>query len=106
MSYELQTPSSNLIDSTLQRQVNIKGIDFPEDLLAELIANHMSAKGTFSKPTFATAFEIYMRESNAPTRRNSLKMPHATSTTFKLSLATYLLMNYDTCMALSSVMPN
>ena len=69
MSYELQTSHNTFVDTRLRRQVNIKGIEFPEDLLAELIANHLASKGTISNPTFATAFEIYMRESNAPARR-------------------------------------
>ena len=69
MSYELQTSHNTFVDTRLRRQVNIKGIEFPEDLLAELIANHLASKGTISNPTFATAFEIYMRESNAPARQ-------------------------------------
>jgi integrase len=69
MTYKIQTAQNTFIDTHLRRQVNIKGIEFAEDFIAELIASHFASKGAIVKPTFATAFEIYMRESNAPIRR-------------------------------------
>jgi hypothetical protein len=50
MSYELQTSPNTFIDTRARRQVNVKGIEFPEDLLAELIANYINSKCTVSKP--------------------------------------------------------
>ena len=69
MTYELQTSPTTSIETRVRRQVNVKGVDFPEEFLAELIAKHLGSKEVIRKPTFATAFEIYMRESNALARR-------------------------------------
>ena len=47
----------------------INGVEFDEDFLAGLVAKHMNQRGHIKQPTLTTAFEIYMHEKSAVSRK-------------------------------------
>jgi integrase len=62
---QLQLSKSNFID----RVVQVNGVDFEEQFIAKLIADHLKNPNNIQKPTITTAFEIYKRESPAAHQR-------------------------------------
>ena len=58
--FETQTQESDV-----QRMVNVNGVPFDEEFLGKLVANHFSALPNGKRPTFSTAFEIYLAESKS-----------------------------------------
>ena len=62
---QIQPKNSNYIDRT----VKINGIDFEEQFISKLIADHMKNPNNTQKPTITTAFEIYKKESPASAQR-------------------------------------
>ena len=62
---QIQSSSHPNIDRT----VKVNGIDFEEQFIANLIADHMKNPNNSQKPTITTAFEIYTKESPAAHQR-------------------------------------
>ena len=62
MNPELQLGPSTTLDLRIKRRVSVHGMEFDEDLLARLISRHMLESIASCRPTFSTAFEIYMHE--------------------------------------------
>lgn len=62
---QLQLSKSNFIDRVIQ----VNGVDFEEQFIAKLIADHLKNPSNVQKPTITTAFEIYKRESPAAHQR-------------------------------------
>jgi integrase len=62
---QIQPSDSNYIDRT----VKINGIDFEEQFISKLIADHMKNPNNTQKLTITTAFEIYKKESPAAEQR-------------------------------------
>jgi len=53
----------------LRRLVRVKGVDFEEDFLAQLIGAHFFQKSSQNEPKLSDAMSIYLRESDAGDRR-------------------------------------
>ncbi len=56
-------------DPFVQRMVNVNGMPFDEEFLGKLVANHFSSLPNGKRPTFSTAFEIYLAESKPSHRK-------------------------------------
>jgi hypothetical protein len=56
-------------DPFVQKMVNVNGVPFDEEFLGKLVANHFSALPRGKRPTFSTAFEIYLAESKSSHRK-------------------------------------
>jgi integrase len=65
----LTSSTDNYIDTRIIKRVAINGVEFDEDFLAGLVAKHMSQRGHIKQPTLTTAFEIYMHEKSAVSRK-------------------------------------
>ena len=53
----------------IRRLVRVKGVDFEEDFLAQLIGAHFFQKSSQNEPKLSDAMSIYLRESDAGDRR-------------------------------------
>ncbi len=69
MTNNLEVITDNYIDTRIIKRVAINGVEFDEDFLAGLVAKHMSQRGHIKQPTLTTAFEIYMHEKSAVSRK-------------------------------------
>lgn len=69
MTNDLQVITDNYIDTRIIKRVAINGVEFDEEFLAGLVAKHMSQRGHLKQPTLTTAFEIYMHEKSAASRK-------------------------------------
>ena len=60
----IDQPHNNNTKSDVSRtkRVTVNGIEFDEDFLAGLVANHLRHKPIEAEPTISTAFQIYMYE--------------------------------------------
>ena len=52
-------------EAVLRRLVRVRGVDFDEDFLAELIGNYFIRKETHAEPKLSDAVAIYLHESDA-----------------------------------------
>ena len=61
---KIDQPHNNNTKSDVSRtkRVTVNGIEFDEDFLAGLVANHLRHKPIEAEPTISTAFQIYMYE--------------------------------------------
>jgi hypothetical protein len=57
-------------------KVRLHGIDFDEDFLSELVAQHFRRQQWLAKPMFSDAYDIYMRESPSAHRRKFKTVAH------------------------------
>ncbi len=62
MTYKLQLSRVDALDRSIRRRVSVRGVEVDEDLIAKLLAMHLQDSRQEVKPTFSTAFEIYMHE--------------------------------------------
>ena len=69
MTNNLEVITDNYIDTRIIKRVAINGVEFDEDFLAGLVAKHMNQRGHIKQPTLTTAFEIYMHEKSAVSRK-------------------------------------
>jgi integrase len=69
MQNNLQLITENYVDNRIQKRIAINGVEFDEKFLAELVAKHMRQHGQINQPTFSTAFEIYLHERSAASRK-------------------------------------
>ena len=69
MTNNLQVITDNYIDTRIIKRVAINGVEFDEEFLAGLVTKHMSQRGHLKQPTLTTAFEIYMHEKSAVSRK-------------------------------------
>lgn len=69
MTNNLEVITDNYIDTRIIKRVSINGVEFDEDFLAGLVAKHISQRGHLKQPTLTTAFEIYMHEKSAVSRK-------------------------------------
>ena len=69
MTNNLQLITDNYLDTHITKRVAVNGVEFDEEFLASLVAKHMSQRGHLKQPTVSTAFEIYMHEKSAQSRR-------------------------------------
>ena len=69
MTNNLEVITDNYINTRIIKRVAINGVEFDEDFLAGLVAKHMSQRGHLKQPTLTTAFEIYMHEKSAVSRK-------------------------------------
>ena len=46
-------------ENNIDRLIQINGVDFEEQFISKLIADHMKNPNNTQKPTITTAFEIY-----------------------------------------------
>ena len=56
-------------ENNIDRLIQINGVDFEEQFISKLIADHMKNPNNTQKPTITTAFEIYKKESPAAEQR-------------------------------------
>lgn len=69
MTNNLKVITDIYIDTHMTKRVATNCVEFDEDFLAELVAKHMSQRGRIQQPTLTTAFEIYMHEKSAASRK-------------------------------------
>ena len=73
MSLELVRSSEQFETQTqdpfVQRMINVNGVPFDEEFLGKLVATHFLAFPNGKRPTFSTAFEIYLAESKSSHRK-------------------------------------
>ena len=69
MTNEIQISSNTFIDTNVRRRVSLHGVEFDEDFLANLVAEHLHEKASPLRPTMQTAYDIYMAENHSSHRR-------------------------------------
>lgn len=69
MTHEIQINPNTSINTTIRRRVSLHGVEFDEDFLAHLVANHLHEKARPIRPTMQTAYDIYMAENHSSHRR-------------------------------------
>jgi integrase len=69
MKNNLQLITDSYLDTRIIKRVAINGVEFDEEFLAGLVANHMNQRGHLKQPTLTTAFEIYLHEKSAANRK-------------------------------------